>query len=813
MQRRKRNIVIGILFCTLVFMGVGYAFLTKVIDITSLGIISSKWKIVITNVTVEEKYGYTSDEKMEYEGNNAELNATFRAPGDWIEFKIRVENQGTIDAVIEEVVVDQTNKEYIAVEVKGIEANERLNAEAYKEFIVRLSVKSTLTSLPNQDGTYETGVTIGLNYKQAGAPTGSDSGSESTVCYLKDVDGSILYNYACGTEAVVPATTEDGTPITSISAQMFARKNVAIFSGYSDTMGQEITGGIIYDDENFDTIKSFLEMAEANGQLPVALPTLYRVSELEGLELSTDTKIQIAGYLDLETFELLDPQKQLTKLDLSQATFLTTIKDSAFASSKLETVIFGDNSNLTTIGNYAFSKNKLGGELIIPASVTTIGNSTFEGSASTNQISKLTFEEGSQLTTIGSYAFYSNSIADQLTLPNGLVSIGASAFYNNKIGKKLILPESLNSLGMNAFGGNLIEELQLSSSLTSIEQNAFINNQISGKLVIPASVTYIGDSAFNNNKITNLTIPNDNVASTAFLGNNIIDLTVGKCERGCSNAQSTYGTNIENLTVNGGYIGDSAFASNAIKILNLDGVSSIGSFAFNNNRITKLIIPASVEQVSGDAFSNNVITELTIEKCSLYNCSNSTYDTVYTKYGSSIETLTINGGDIPDYAFRFNKVKNLNLSGVTTIGSLSFYKNQLTGELIIPASVTTIGESAFGGSAYSDDITNAINKVTFEDGSHLTTIGTNAFDGNNIVGELTIPDSVTDIGFGAFSNRSELLTILNLGSNIASVGSVAFSLGSGSIVNIDMTESEFANVALSDSWYGYTKPTIKYKEG
>ena len=81
-------------------------------------------------------------------------------------------------------------------------------------------------------------------------------------------------------------------------------------------------------------------------------------------------------------------------------------------------------------------------------------------------------------------------------------------------------------------------------------------------------------------------------------------------------------------------------------------------------------------------------------------------------------------------------------------------------------------------------------EITFENGSNLETIGNEVFAYNQISGELTIPSSVTTIGLQAFYNANGYENALTT-------------------ININMTESEFANVSKSTPWYSGT-PTINY---
>ena len=82
---------------------------------------------------------------------------------------------------------------------------------------------------------------------------------------------------------------------------------------------------------------------------------------------------------------------------------------------------------------------------------------------------------------------------------------------------------------------------------------------------------------------------------------------------------------------------------------------------------------------------------------------------------------------------------------ITKIPANAFYnKNSLTGDLVIPNSVTEIGEQAF------QNCTGFNGTLTLS--SKLKTIGEYAFNQSGFTGTLKLPNSLTDIGIAAFMN-------------------------------------------------------------
>jgi len=117
-------------------------------------------------------------------------------------------------------------------------------------------------------------------------------------------------------------------------------------------------------------------------------------------------------------------------------------------------------------------------------------------------------------------------------------------------------------------------------------------------------------------------------------------------------------------------------------------------------------------------------------------------------------TVNIFGGNSADFVIRAGTLEKYN--GASTV-------------VVIPSSVTSIGENAFSGCIGLTEIT-IPNSVIY--------IGERAFQGCSGLTEITIPSSVTSIGAAAFKNCSGLteITILN---GMTSIGESAFQGCSG----------------------------------
>lgn len=215
---------------------------------------------------------------------------------------------------------------------------------------------------------------------------------------------------------------------------------------------------------------------------------------------------------------------------------LTKISSYVFSNNTISSLSFEEGSVATVIERDAFStqSNSIKGKLEIPASVTSIDFWAFSGALN---VESLTFGENSKLTTLGEAVFTGNTIK-KVIIPSSLVSInwggqGGSftqagieelifeenshlekidrlAFQLNKI-SKVVIPKSVKTIGVRAFNSNRIASLTFEegSVLTTIGGGAFSNNSLTteglGKL--PSSLTTLDTSAFVlNSAITQITL-------------------------------------------------------------------------------------------------------------------------------------------------------------------------------------------------------------------------------------------------------------------------------------------------------------------
>ena len=369
-------------------------------------------------------------------------------------------------------------------------------------------------------------------------------------------------------------------------------------------------------------------------------------------------------------------------------------------------------------------------EIVIPASVTSIGGLAFSGCGSLSNI-----VIPASVTSIGDRAFFRCGSLSDIVIPASVTSIGRTAFSGCGSLSSIVIPASVTSIGDGAFSGcGSLSSIVIPASVTSIGNRTFSGCGSLSSIVIPPSITSIGEGAFSGcGFLSSIVIPDSvtNIGNGAF--NNCASLQYLSIPKSviCLNGNpfADWNGRLECLSPNFIYEDDVLFCKGRSKII-----------SFRNKNIESYVIPSSVTSIGDWAF---------------YGCD-------------SLSEVVIPSSvtSIGDRAFKdCGSLSSIVIpSSVTSIGDWAFYDCRSLSDIVIPSSVTRIGNSVFRGCSSLSDIVIP---------SSVTSIGDWAFGGCGSLSSIVIPDSVTSIGCSAFFDCGSRSSIV-IPSSVTSIGDSAF---------------------------------------
>ena len=147
MEKKK---IIMMLCIALLVMTVGYAALSRVININGTAEITSTWNLQFTSISATgQTDGATEINTPNASGTTATFHVGLKAPGDEITYLITLSNLGTINAVISEITASELGNNAIKFEVTDIAKGDKIAGQTEKVFKVKISFDSSVTEQPS----------------------------------------------------------------------------------------------------------------------------------------------------------------------------------------------------------------------------------------------------------------------------------------------------------------------------------------------------------------------------------------------------------------------------------------------------------------------------------------------------------------------------------------------------------------------------------------------------------------------------------------------------------------------------------------
>ncbi len=250
----------------------------------------------------------------------------------------------------------------------------------------------------------------------------------------------------------------------------------------------------------------------------------------------TDNTVTVTNQ-DLTIGAMFDTVSGATEIDIT-LTVITGLTATIALFNNVTSIDWGDGETSTALGSHTYSDYGDYTIMVYASGDMSDGTSTSNlfGATSSSTPNRYCTNArfGGDMSSIGTYAFYSCNSLTSATIPSGVTSIGTYAFYSCYSLTSVTIPSSVTSIGTYAYQYCYsLTSVTIPSGVTSIGTYAYQYCYNLTSATIPSSVTSIGTYAFRycrTLKIYDLTAYTSSDATPTLMGTNVFTSISSICK-------------------------------------------------------------------------------------------------------------------------------------------------------------------------------------------------------------------------------------------------------------------------------------------
>lgn len=334
------------------------------------------------------------------------------------------------------------------------------------------------------------------------------------------------------------------------------------------------------------------------------------------------------------------------------------------------------NEGLTEIGEMGFFNCSKIKELELPASLTTMGSNAFW-----NIGIKVVCHSAAPLTlpksTTYSYQFKKCTVIVPVGSVAAYVAATDKGWDESNTYLTFASGSQLQTIGKWAFMSTAVAAIEIPEGVTELPDGVFKNCLLLTEITLPSNLVSVGGGCFYNCKaLTTVNVCADNltIADRAFYSCESLETINSANPLQLSSDISKLGMEFEGckslkaVSVAGGMIGSFAFdgCESLVSVGIAEGVKTIGEYAFDGcTSLKRILLPASLQEIKHETFRNVVFEEITC----LAVTPPSIRDNTFTDYSAH---LCVPAESMAAYAAatgwkEFSNIGDLTTSGVSAV--------------------------------------------------------------------------------------------------------------------------------------------------